>query len=51
MTTRRESILAAMASALAATDGITIIYRSRAEAFGRDEAPALIIKPRRLPCC
>ena len=45
MTTRRESILAAMASALAATDGITIVYRSRAEAFGRDEAPALIIEP------
>ena len=44
MTTRRESILAAMASALAATDGITTVYRSRAEAFGRDEAPALAMQ-------
>ena len=43
---KRESIVAAVTSALAGTTGVsTRIYRSRAEAFARDEAPAIIIEP------
>ena len=43
---KRESIVAAVTSALAGTTGVsTRIYRSRAEAFPRDEAPAIIIEP------
>lgn len=46
MTTKRESILAAIASTLAGTTGVgTRIYRSRMEAFARNEAPALVIEP------
>ena len=42
---KRESIVAAVTSALAGTTGVsTRIYRSRAEAFARDEAPAIIIE-------
>jgi hypothetical protein len=43
---KREQIIAAVATALAGTTGVsTRIYRSRAEAFARDEAPAIIIEP------
>lgn len=45
MTTRRESILAHIATTLATTTGISTVYRSRVEAFSRDEAPALIVEP------
>lgn len=46
MTTRRESILAAIASALAGTTGVsTRIYRSRVEPLSRGESPALVIEP------
>jgi hypothetical protein len=46
MTTKRESILAAIATALAGTTGVsTRIYRSRTEAFTRAESPALLIEP------
>jgi hypothetical protein len=46
MTTKRESILAAIKTALAGTAGVgTRIYRSRVEAFARSECPALIIEP------
>ena len=46
MTTKREQILAAIATALeGTTDVSTRIYRSRVEAFARNEAPALVIEP------
>jgi hypothetical protein len=46
MTSRREQILSAIATALASTSGVGgRVYRSRVEAFSRDEAPALIIEP------
>lgn len=46
MTTRRESILAAIASALTGTTGVsTRIYRSRVEPLSRGESPALVIEP------
>ena len=46
MTTKRESILAAVASTLAGTAGVgTRIYRSRVEPFGRGESPAIVIEP------
>jgi hypothetical protein len=46
MTTRRESILAAIASTLAGTTGVsTRIYRSRVEPLSRGESPALVIEP------
>ena len=46
MTIKRESILAAIATALAGTTGVGArIYRSRVEAFARNEAPALLIEP------
>jgi hypothetical protein len=45
-TTRREQILAFIASALEDTEGVSgRVYRSRVEAFSRNEAPALIIEP------
>ena len=45
-TTRREQILSAVAAALATTAGVGgRVYRSRVEAFSRNEAPALIIEP------
>ena len=46
MTTKRESILTAITTALAGTTGVsTRIYRSRVEAFARAETPALLIDP------
>ena len=46
MSSKRESILAAIATTLVGTTGVsTRIYRSRVEAFARNEAPALVIEP------
>lgn len=46
MATKREQILAAISSTLAGTTGVnTRIYRSRQEAFSRQEAPAIVIAP------
>lgn len=46
MTTRRETILAAIASTLVGTTGVsTRIYRSRVEPLSRGESPALVIEP------
>ena len=46
MTTRRERVLAAVASALAGTTGVsTRIYRSRVEPITRGESPAIVIEP------
>jgi len=46
MTTRRESILTAIATVLAGTTGVsTRIYRSRVEPLTRGESPALVIEP------
>ena len=46
MTTKRESILAAVKTALANTTGVgTRIYRSRVDPLSRGESPALIIEP------
>lgn len=43
---RREQILSAIATALASTTGVSSrVYRSRVEAFSRNEAPAIIIEP------
>ena len=45
-TSRREQILAYTATALAGTTQVgTRIYRSRVEAFSREEAPAIVIEP------
>jgi hypothetical protein len=46
MTTKRERILAAVASALAGTTGVsTRIYRSRVEPISKAESPAIVIEP------
>ena len=46
MTTKRESILAAIRTKLTGTIGVgTRIYRSRVEAFARSECPALVVEP------
>ena len=46
MTLKRESILAAIATALVGTTQVgSRIYRSRVEAFARNEAPAIVIEP------
>ena len=46
MTTRREDILAEIATTLAGTSGVsTRIYRSRVEPLTRGESPALVIEP------
>lgn len=46
MTTKRESILAAMRTALTGTTGVsTRIYRSRVEPVSKAESPALVIEP------
>lgn len=46
MSSRREQILARIATVLAGTVGVsTRIYRSRQEAFARNEAPAIVIEP------
>jgi hypothetical protein len=43
---KRESILAAIATALVGTVQVgSRIYRSRVEAFARNEAPAIVIEP------
>lgn len=47
MTTRREAILAQIATQLANTTGVTgRVYRSRVVAFARAESPALVVEPR-----
>lgn len=46
MTTRRESILAAIRTALTGTTGVsTRIYRSRVEPMARAESPAIVVEP------
>lgn len=46
MSTVREQILVRIATTLAGTTGVgTRIYRSRHEAFARNEAPAIVIEP------
>ncbi len=46
MTTRRENILSAIATALSGTAGVgTRIYRSRVEPLSRAESPAIVIEP------
>ena len=46
MSTKREQILAAIATTLEGTANVGArIYRSRVEAFARKEAPALVIEP------
>lgn len=46
MTTRRETILAALATALASTSGVSgRVYRSRVEPIARNESPAVIVEP------
>ena len=46
MTTKRESIIAAVRTALTGTTGVgTRIYRSRVEPIARSESPALIVEP------
>lgn len=46
MTTKRESILAAIKTALSGTAGVgTRIYRSRPEPLSRGESPAIVIEP------
>lgn len=45
-TTKREQIIAAIATALDDVEAVNgRIYRSRVEAFARNEAPALVIEP------
>ena len=46
MTSKRESILTAIASALASTSGVSgRVYRSRVEPLARAESPAIVIEP------
>ena len=46
MTTRRETILTAVRTALTNTTGVsTRIYRSRVEPMARAESPAIVIEP------
>jgi hypothetical protein len=45
MASVREQILQSLTTTLAATSGVRAVYRSRAEAFGRSEAPVLVIQP------
>ena len=46
MTTKRENILAAVASTLAGTAGVgSRIYRSRVDPLSRGESPAIVIEP------
>lgn len=45
MSSKREQIMAAIVSNLAGTAGVgTRIYRSRVEAFARNEAPAIVVE-------
>ena len=46
MTTKRETILTAIRTALTGTTGVgTRIYRSRVEPMARQESPAIVIEP------
>ena len=46
MTTKRERVLAAIATALTGTTGVsTRIYRTRVEPISRAESPAIVIEP------
>ena len=46
MTTKREQILAQIATTLASTTGVTgRVYRSRVTALARAESPAIIVEP------
>jgi hypothetical protein len=46
MTTKRETILAAVRTALTGTTGVsTRIYRSRVEPVSRAESPAIVVEP------
>jgi len=45
MASIREQILSSLATTLASTSGVVAVYRSRAEAFSRAEAPSLVISP------
>ena len=46
MTTRRESILTAIRTALTGTTNVgTRIYRSRVEPIAREESPAIVVEP------
>ena len=46
MTSKRESILAAIRTALTGTSGVgTRIYRSRVEPLTRGESPAIVVEP------
>lgn len=46
MTTKRETILAAIRTALTGTTGVsTRIYRSRVEPISRAESPAIVVEP------
>lgn len=46
MTTKRETILAAVRTALTGTTGVsTRIYRSRVEPLARAESPAIVVEP------
>jgi hypothetical protein len=46
MTTKRETILAAVRTALTDTTGVgTRIYRSRVEPMARQESPAIVVEP------
>ena len=46
MTTKRETILAAIRTALIGTTGVsTRIYRSRVEPLARGESPAIVVEP------
>jgi hypothetical protein len=46
MTTRRETILAAVRTALTGTTGVsTRIYRTRVEPIAREESPAIVVEP------
>lgn len=45
MSSRSEQILAYVANTLEATSGISQVYRSRVEAFARNEAPVIVVEP------
>lgn len=45
MASRSEQILDHLASLLTAAAGVPTVYRSRVEAFSRDEAPVVVVEP------
>ena len=45
MASIREQILSALTTTLGSTTGVTAVYRSRAAAIARAEAPVLIVQP------